>query len=136
MDATSAVYVEITLCSFTCRSRRRTVGQNHSKSLILQNCERSELRLFEFSRQKSTSESKVAILMIFGAKIQIFQELSKVNLWHENSNETISCFSYTVQHYHPRRQPNKIEFRSGQKIRLFRFNRFFTGSRNVTSKRD
>ena len=32
--------------------------------------------LFEFSRQKSTLECKSTILMIFGAKIQIFQKLT------------------------------------------------------------
>ena len=35
------------------------------------------LNIFEFSRQNSTSESKGVILMIFGAKIQIFQKLLK-----------------------------------------------------------
>ena len=49
--------------------------------------------IFEFSRQKSTLESKSTILMIFGAKIQIFQkltiELKKCHFWRENSNETI-----------------------------------------------
>ena len=49
--------------------------------------------IFEFSRQKSTLESKSIILMIFGAKIQIFQkltiELKKCHFWRENSNETI-----------------------------------------------
>ena len=34
------------------------------------------LNIFEFSRQKSTLESKSTILMTFGAKIQIFQKLT------------------------------------------------------------
>ena len=41
--------------------------------------------IFEFSRQKSTLQSKSTILMIFGAKIQIFQkltiELKKMPFW-------------------------------------------------------
>ena len=62
------------------KSRLYTVSENHSKSLVLQHCERSELCLF-----------------IFGAKIQIFYKKSflnfraknlscKFDFWHENSN--------------------------------------------------
>ena len=80
-------------------TRRYTVFENSQKKshFTISRAKRATfiflVDIFEFSRQKSTLESKSTILMIFGAKIQIFQkltiELKKCHFWRENSNETI-----------------------------------------------
>ena len=79
-------------------THRTIVFENHEKShFTILRAKRATFIFyvngFEFSRQKSTLESKSTILMIFGAKIQIFQkltiELKICYFWRENSNETI-----------------------------------------------